>query len=239
MGAAPIKKRAWKAAFPHTIPVLAGYLFLGFAYGIVMQSAGMPLWLSAMMSVFVYAGSMQYAAVPLLAAPFAPASALFLTLMVNARHLFYGIAMLEPYRKAGRKAPYLIASLTDETFSVNVSAVPPKGVDKGWFMLFVSLIDHGCWVFATVAGGLVGGAISFDTTGIDFVMTALFAAICTGQWMEHKEHRPALIGFGASLVCLIIFGADQFILPAMACILVLLTLARKQLEAAEVETCQL
>lgn len=137
-----MKRKALRAAFPHTLPVLTGYAFLGLAYGILMQSAGFPFWYPALISLVVYAGSMQYAAVPLLGAAFDPAGAFFLTLMVNARHLFYGVSMLEPYRAAGKKTPYLVFAMSDETFSVNVSACPPEGVDRGWFMFWVSLLDQ-------------------------------------------------------------------------------------------------
>jgi 4-azaleucine resistance transporter AzlC len=151
-----MKRKALRAAFPHTLPVLTGYAFLGLAYGILMQSAGFPFWYPALISLVVYAGSMQYAAVPLLGAAFDPAGAFFLTLMVNARHLFYGVSMLEPYRAAGKKTPYLVFAMSDETFSVNVSACPPEGVERGWFMFWVSLLDQFYWVAASALGGLLG-----------------------------------------------------------------------------------
>ena len=188
-----MKRKALRAAFPHTLPVLTGYAFLGLAYGILMQSAGFPFWYPALISLVVYAGSMQYAAVPLLGAAFDPAGAFFLTLMVNARHLFYGVSMLEPYRAAGKKTPYLVFAMSDETFSVNVSACPPEGVDRGWFMFWVSLLDQFYWVAASALGGLLGRVLTVSTKGIEFVMTALFVTIFTGQWMEDREHRPALV----------------------------------------------
>ena len=253
-----MKRKALRAAFPHTLPVLTGYAFLGLAYGILMQSAGFPFWYPALISLVVYAGSMQYAAVPLLGAAFDPAGAFFLTLMVNARHLFYGVSMLEPYRAAGKKTPYLVFAMSDETFSVNVSAcppegmgwkkpylifgmcdetfsinctvTPPEGVDRGWFMFWVSLLDQFYWVAASALGGLLGRVLTVSTKGIEFVMTALFVTIFTGQWMEDREHRPALVGLGASVLCLELFGAGNFILPAMALIVLLLLVMRPALD---------
>ncbi len=228
-----VKIRELKAAFPYTVPVLTGYLFLGMAYGILMHSAGYPLWYAPMMSLLVYAGSMQYAAVPLLGAPFDPLGALMLTLMVNARHLFYGVSMLKPYRAAGRKWPYLVFAMSDETFSINVSAQPPEGVDRGWLFFWVSLLDQSYWVAACAFGGAVGEALTFDTRGIEFVMTALFVTVFAGQWQAEREHRPALAGLGASLACLALFGADAFILPAMLLIIGLLLALRGPLTRAE------
>ena len=225
-----MKRKALRAAFPHTLPVLTGYAFLGLAYGILMQSAGFPFWYPALISLVVYAGSMQYAAVPLLGAAFDPAGAFFLTLMVNARHLFYGVSMLEPYRAAGKKTPYLVFAMSDETFSVNVSACPPEGGDRGWFMFWVSLLDQFYWVAASALGGLLGRVLTVSTKGIEFVMTALFVTIFTGQWMEDREHRPALVGLGASVLCLALFGAGNFILPAMALIVLLLLVMRPALD---------
>lgn len=228
-----MRLKALRAAFPHTLPVLTGYLFLGMAYGILMRSAGLPLWYPPFISIVVYAGSMQYAAVPLLCAPFDPVGAFFLTLMVNARHLFYGVSLLETYRATGALEPYLVFSMTDETFSVNVSAHVPQGVDKNWFLFWVSLLDHAYWVAASALGSVLGGLLVFDTKGIEFVMTALFVTIFTGQWMEDREHRPALTGVGASVVCLAVFGADRFILPAMGLIVLILLGMRRTLDAKE------
>jgi len=228
-----MKFRVVKAAFVQTVPVLTGYLFLGMAYGILMHSAGFPLWYAPLISLVVYAGSMQYAAVPLLQGPFDPLGALLLTLMVNARHLFYGVSMLETYRNAGRKWPYLVFAMSDETFSINVSAQPPEGVDRGWFMFWVSLLDQMYWVTACLLGGLLGEALTINTRGIEFVMTALFVTIFTDQWMGTREHRPALVGLGAAAVCLLLFGPGAFMLPAMALMIALLLMLRGPLVRAE------
>ncbi len=226
-------KRTLKAAFPHTIPVLTGYLFLGMAYGIYMQSKGFSFIFPMLISVFVFAGSMQFVMVNLLMGAFSPLNALLLTLMVNARHLFYGVAMLNRYRDAGRYKPYMIFGLTDETFSVNVSAEPPKGVDPQRFMFCVTLLDQCYWVLGATLGGLMGSLIQINTQGIDFVMTALFCVIFLEQWLTSKAHISAVIGVGASVVCLLAFGKHSFILPAMALILVLLTLLRRPLSREE------
>lgn len=222
-----------RAAFPHTIPVLTGYLFLGFAYGLLMHGAGYPAWLAILCSLVVYAGAAQYAAVPLLGM-FDPAGTFLLTLMLNARHVFYGLSMLEKYRDAGREKPYLIFSLTDETYSILLSVHPPKGVDARRFRLAVSGLDQFYWVGATALGALLGAAMPFDTTGVDFVMTALFVTLFTEQWLQTKQHRPALFGLGSSLVCLWLFGTS-FIVPAMALITVLLLAQRNHLEQEERE----
>ena len=223
-----MNRKLLRAVFPHTIPVLTGYLFLGFAYGLLMRGAGYPFWVATLCSVVVYAGAAQYAAVPLLGG-FDPAGAFLLTLMLNARHVFYGLTMLEKYRTAGRAKPYLIFSLTDETFSILVSTQPPKGVEDKPFWLTVSALNQFYWVAASTVGALLGGALPFDTTGVEFVMTALFVTIFTQQWLESREHRPALIGLGASALCLWLFGAD-FIVPAMVLIAVSLLAGRRVLE---------
>lgn len=224
--------KALKAAFPHTLPILAGFLFLGMAYGILVHSKGFAWPWTLLMSSAIFAGSMEFVTVGLLAGSFHPAYAFFLTLMVNARHLFYGISMLDKYRGTGWKKFFLIFGMCDETFSINCSVEPPEGVDKGWFQLFITILNYLYWVGGALLGSIAGAFLPFDTTGIDFAMTALFVVIYLNQWMEAKDHRPALIGLGATLLCLIVFGADNFILPAMALILLCLTLLRKKLEPA-------
>lgn len=170
------------------------------------------------MSIFVYAGSMQYAAVPVLAGAFDPVGALLLSIMVNARHMFYGVSMLGRYRRAGKWAPYLIFSLTDETFSVNVAAKVPQGVDETAFYAAASALDHAYWVGATLLGAMLGGVLTLEVKGIEFVMTALFVTIFTDQWLNAKRHGPALLGLAGAAVCLAVFGAANFMLPAMALI---------------------
>ena len=225
-----MKKKAFRAALPYSLPICIGFLFIAMSYGFLMRSRGFSVFYPMAMSAFIFAGSMEFVAVELLLSAYAPLHAFLLTLMVNARHLFYGISMLEKYKGMGWKKPYLIFGMCDETFSVNCSVEPPEGVDAGWFRLFVTWLNYLYWVCGAMLGSLAGAFVPFDTTGIDFAMTALFVVIFLNQWMEAREHRPALIGLGASLVCLAVFGADRFILPAMALILLLLTAFRRKLE---------
>lgn len=214
----PDERKAVACGLCPDAAVLAGYLFLGFAYGVLMRHAGFsPLW-AVGMSIFVYAGSMQYAAVPVLTGAFDPAGALLLSIMVNARHMFYGVSMLGRYRRAGKWAPYLIFSLTDETFSVNVAAKVPQGVDETAFYAAASALDHAYWVGATLLGAMLGGVLTLEVKGIEFVMTALFVTIFTDQWLNAKRHGPALLGLAGAAVCLAVFGAANFMLPAMALI---------------------
>ena len=224
------KFKALKAAFPITIPVLTGYLFLGMGYGILMNRIGYGLGWISLMSFLIFAGSIQYVAIALLTSAFNPLYTLFLTLMVNARHLFYGISMLERYKGAGRLKPYLIFGLTDETFSILSTMEAPEGVEARWFHFFVTLLNHGYWVAGSVLGSILGAALCFNTKGLDFVLTALFTVIFIDQWKDTKNHVSALIGLGAALVCLLILGQDNFLIPAMVLILFLLTVFRKRIE---------
>lgn len=224
------KIAALKAAFPHTIPILMGFLFLGIAFGILLSSKGYTLGWALLMSIFIFAGSMQFVAIDLLTQSFNPINAFFLTLLVNARHLFYGISMLSKYRNTGKKKAYLIFGLIDESFSILCSTEPPAGVDRGWFMFFVTLFNHIYWVAASAMGALLGSLFTFNSQGIEFVMTALFIVIFINQWKSQKNHIPALTGLGVSLSCLIILGPNDFIIPSMILILLVLSLFRKNIE---------
>jgi 4-azaleucine resistance transporter AzlC len=227
------KTAALRAAFPHTIPVLTGYLVLGAAYGILMDSKGFGLFWILLASVFIYAGSMQFVAVALLAAGFDPVGAFLMTLAVNARHIFYGISMLKQYRGLGNIKPYLIFSLTDETFSIVCSAKVPENVDRKWFYFFVSLLDQSYWVIGSLIGGILGSMLSFNTKGIDFVLTALFVVIMINQWQSTKNHLPAIIGVISAIICRLVFGAGGFIIPAMILIIILVTALKKPIETAD------
>ncbi|RFB15302.1 azaleucine resistance protein AzlC [Bacillus sp. HNG] len=222
--------RAFRTAFPFTIPIFAGFTFLGIAYGIYMNSLGFSAIYPILMSLLIFAGSMEFVAASLLIGAFNPFSALFLTLMVNARHLFYGISMLDKYRGKGKKSNYLIFGMCDESFAINSSIKVPENVDKGWVMFFVTLLNHCYWVLGATIGGVFGSFVTFNTEGLEFVMTALFVVIFIEQWMKEEKHLSSLIGLGASIVCLLIFGGSNFIIPAMIAILGLLTLTRKSLE---------
>lgn len=228
-----MKKRALKAAFPHTIPILTGFLFLGMTYGIYMRSLGFSFVYPMLMSLTIFAGSMEFVAGNMLLGSFNPFQALAMTLMINARHLFYGISMLDKYKGTGAKKFYLIFGMCDESFSINCTAKIPEDVDKGWFMFFVNLLNQCYWVLGATLGGLFGSLIKFNTEGLDFVMTAMFVVIFMEQWFKDKNHINAFIGLGISLISLIAFGADKFILPAMAGILIMLTILKKPLEKGE------
>ncbi len=223
-----VNRSALRAAFPRTIPVMAGYLVLGAGYGLLLQSRGYSFLWAVLMSTTIYAGSMQYVAVDLLSSGASLLSAGLLTLMINARHLFYGLSMLEKYRPVrGVRKGYLIHALTDETYSLLCTAQPPEGVEAERFYLWVSLLNQLYWIAGSALGGLLGQALPFDTTGVDFAMTALFVVIFTDQWLGRKNHLPALIGVGVSLLSLLCFGPDRFIIPAMAGIALLLMLLRR------------
>ena len=225
-------RKALAAAFPHTIPILAGFLFLGMAYGIYMNVSGFSFWWPMLMGLTIYGGSLEFVAVTMLLGSFAPVQTFAMTLMIQARHLFYGISMLEKYRGTGWKKFYLIFGMCDESFSINYTAEVPEGVDKGWFMFFVTLLNQCYWVYGAALGGLLGSFIPFDTEGLDFVMTALFVVIFLDQWLKEKKHYTALTGLGASAACLLIFGADGFMIPTMVCIICLLTVFRRPIEKA-------
>lgn len=228
-----MKKKAFQAALPHTIPIAVGFLFLGMSYGFLMRSKGFSFVYPMLMSMFIFAGSMEFVTVNLLLSSFNPIYAFFLTLMVNARHLFYGISMLDKYKNVGWKKYYLIYGMCDESFTVNCTVTPPEGIDRGWFMFFVTLLNQIYWVSGATLGALLGYVIHFNTTGIEFVMTALFVVMFINQWEETKDHRSALIGVVCSLICLLIFGSGNFILPAMASIILCFTFARNRMEASK------
>lgn len=202
-------------AFTQTIPVMLGYLFLGIAFGLMMQDAGYSFWWAFFSSVCIYAGSMQFVLVTLLTSGASLLYAAIMTLFINGRHLFYGLSFIEKFRGMGKRYPYMVFSLTDETYSVLCSLKVPESLDKKRVSLLISLLDHLYWVMGSVLGGMVGQFIKFDTTGIDFSMTALFVVIVLNQWLDSKEHRPALIGAVLGILCLLLFGPDKFLLPAL------------------------
>lgn len=226
-------KKAFRAAFPHTIPIFAGFWFLGVTYGIYMNVSGFSFLYPMLMSLTIFAGSMEFVAVNMLMGAFNPLQALAMTIMINARHLFYGISMLDKYKGTGWKKVYLIFGMCDETFSINYTAQIPEDVDKGWFMFFVTLLNQCYWFFGATLGGIFGSLIHFSTEGLDFVMVAMFVVIFMEQWMKEEQHVSALTGIGISLLFLIAFGADRFILPAMTAILAVLTFMRKNLEKGD------
>lgn len=224
------KLKALRAAFPHTIPILAGFLFLGMTYGVFMVQSGFPFWYPMLTSLVVFGGSLEFVIVNLLLGAFNPLQAFFMALMIQARHLFYGISVLDKYRSLGAKKLYMIFGLCDETFSVNCATEPPADVDAGWFRFFVTILDHLYWFTGCTLGALFGMLIKFNTQGLDFAMTALFVVIFINQWKKDKQHISALLGLGLSVLSLVIFGAEDFLIPAMAAILGSLAILQKPIE---------
>ena len=221
---------AFRAALPNTIPILAGFLFLGMAYGVYMNVSGFSFWYPMIMSAVIFGGSLEFVAVSMLLSPFAPAEVFLLALIIQARHLFYGIAMLDRFKGLGWKRWYLIYGLCDESFSINFTARIPEGIDRGWFMFWVTLLNQLYWVGGATIGGLLGSLLTFDTRGLDFVMTAMFVVIFLEQLLHERKHYTACIGMLSAVVCLNVFGADSFMVPTMGMILAILVFGRRYLE---------
>lgn len=225
-----IIKNSFLTAFRYTIPILTGFCFLGMTYGVYMKSEGFGVLYPMLMSLTIFAGSMEFVTVTLLLSAFNPLQALAMTLMINARHLFYGIAMLEKYKGTGWKKPYLIFGMCDESFSINCTANIPNNADRSWFMFFVTLLNQIYWVVGSTLGWVFGSVIKFNTEGLEFVMTAMFVVIFMEQWMKDKKHISEILGIVISLVCLMIFGREGFMIPSMLAILISLTVIRKPVE---------
>jgi 4-azaleucine resistance transporter AzlC len=228
-----MKTKALKAAFPYTIPIFAGFWFLGLAYGIYMNASGFSFVYPMIMSLIIFGGSLEFVAVEMLLSPFAPIQTLIMALLIQARHLFYGISMLDKFKDMGLKKFYLIFGMCDETFSINYTAEIPEGVDRGWFMFFVTLLNQIYWVSGATLGGLIGSLIRFNTDGISFVMTSMFVVIFMEQWMKEKHHISAYMGLGTAALCLVLFGADSFMVPTMIGIVALLSAFRRPIEKME------
>ena len=227
-----MKSQLLNKAFFKTLPVLAGYVELGIGFGILLRNAGFGPAYALSMSLFIYAGSMQYVGVGLLAGGASVLSAILTTVMVNARHLFYSISMIEPYRAAGKYKPYMIFALTDETYSLLCDGTAPEGVDPRRYRFLVSLFNQCYWVTGSVLGSLLGAVLPFSTAGIEFSMTALFIASFTEQWLNTRDHIPALTGLLSTLLCLILFGPGRFLIPAMLLMTLVLSLLRRRGERA-------
>lgn len=230
-----MKLRALKAAFPNTIPIMAGFFFIGITYGIYMRASGFPIIYPTIMSIIIFGGSLEFVAVEMLLSPFAPVSVFMMALLIQARHLFYGLSMLEKYKNTGFKKLYLVYGLCDESFSINYTANIPEDVDKSWFYFFVTILNQSYWVIGATTGALIGSLFKFEIKGISFVMTAMFVVIFLDQWMKEKIHISAFIGIGASLICLLIFGPNSFMLPTMIVILAILAIFKKPFSRLEVE----
>lgn len=223
-------RKTLSAAFPVTIPVLMGYLAIGLAFGLMLESAGYGVVWAFLMSLTIYAGSGQYLGVSLLATGAPLAQVAFLTLMINFRHLVYGLSMLEKFRGMGKRKLYMIFSLTDETYALLSSVKAPEGVDEHDYYFTIAWMNHTYWIAGSVLGSVLGAALGFDTTGVDFAMTALFLVIAVGQWKAAGSHLPALLGAGATLLSLLAVGKEDMLLPALGIIVLVLTLMRQRLE---------
>lgn len=195
-----------------------------------MNASGFSFVYPMLMSLLIFGGSLEFVAVEMLLSPFAPLQVFIMTLLIQACHLFYGISMLDKFKGMGWKKFYLIFGMCDETFSINYTAKIPSDIDRGWFMFFVTLLNHFYWFSGATIGGLVGSMLKFDTNGISFVMTAMFVVIFLEQWLKEKDHTPAFIGLLAAGICLVCFGADSFMIPSMVSIIFLLTFLRKKLD---------
>lgn len=228
-----MRRKALKAAFPCTIPIMTGFIFLGASYGIYTNASGFSFVYPLFMSMLIYGGSLEFVAVEMLLSPFAPLQVFIMALLIQARHLFYGLSMLDKFKGTRWKKFYLIYGMCDETFSVNYTADIPEDVDKGWFMFFVTLLNQFYWVASATAGGIIGSLLKINTDGISFVMTAMFVVIFMDQWLKEDNHISSLIGLGVSLIFLLIFGADAFMIPTMIAIVTLLTVLRRRLDVPD------
>ncbi len=221
------KKATVKYAFSASLPVMAGYLVLGMGFGILLHTAGYGWWWALLMSALIYAGSMQYVAIDLLATGASLITAALVTAMVNIRHIFYGLSMLSPYQSVGKRKPYLIFALTDETFSLVCSPNLPDNVSKRGYYLWISLFNHLYWIIGSTAGGILGSFLPFSTEGVSFAMTALFVVIFIEQWEKQKRHLPAITGLIISVACLLLFDSDKFLIPAMLGITIALFIEKR------------
>ena len=222
-----MNRKLLRTAFLDTVPVMTGYVFLGFGFGILMQQNGFGVLWAGAMSLFIYAGSMQYVAISLLTSGTSLLTAALTAFVVNARHLFYGISMVDAYKGMGKRKPYLIFGLTDETYSLVSQLQIPEDVNTGKYCFLVTLFDHIYWVSGTILGSLTGSLLPINYEGVDFALTALFVTIFVEQWLSTKKHGPAIVGVGATVICLILFGADVFLIPSMVIIAACLLMMRK------------
>ncbi len=226
-----MKRETLKEAFLSSVPVLTGYITLGIAFGILLRTAGYGLFWALGMSIFIFAGSLQFVGIGLLTSGASLLSVALTALLVNARHLFYGLSMIDRYKDMGAMKPYVIFSLTDETYSLVCTGHEDwDPVQRKWYYFLVSLFDQCYWVTGSVLGVLFGAILPFDTTGIDFAMTALFVCIVTEQWLGTRNHFPALVGAAATTVCLLLFGGQSFLIPSMGLIAAILLGSRHSLK---------
>lgn len=225
-----MRKTALRYAFRASLPIMAGYGFLGLTYGVYMHELGFSFVYPMLLAITVYAGSAEFLLGNMLLGSFHPMQVFFIVLMVNARHLFYGLSMLDKYKGMGWKKFFLIYGMSDETFALTSVAKVPEGVDRGWYLLWLTWLDEGYWVIGATLGGLVGSLLSFDLRGLDFVLTAMFTAIFADNWLRERNHVSSVSGLVITGMCLVLFGADNFIIPSMVLMLVFLILLKKRLE---------
>lgn len=229
-------KKSFTYAFHTSLPIMAGYGFLGLTYGIYMHEIGFSFLYPMLLAITVYAGSAEFLVGNMLLGSFHPLQTFLMVLMVNARHLFYGLSMLERYKGLGWKKFFLIFGMSDETFALTSATEVPKGVDRGWYLLWITWLDETYWVIGATVGGLIGPMLTFDLRGLDFVLTAMFTAIFADNWLREKSHVSSVSGLALTTLSLIIFGSESFIIPSMAVMLVFLTMIRGKLEPREPDT---
>ena len=233
-----MKKKEILYAFQQSVPVLLGYIFLGLAFGLMLQNAGYHFVWAFLISLTVYAGSMQFVLVTLLSGAYGLLYTFIMTLFINGRHIFYGLSFVDKFKKMGKAYPYMVFSLTDETYSVLCSLKVPAGMDEKKVSLFIAMFDHSYWIIGSVLGAVVGQLFTFNTSGVDFSMTALFIVIVINQWLDENKHYSALIGFVTGIVSLILLGPDRFLLPALLVTVLILLGFRRKMEDAPVKGCE-
>lgn len=227
-----LRKKALRHAFRESLPIMAGYGFLGFTYGVYMHELGFSFVYPMLLAITVYAGSAEFLLGNMLLGSFHPMQAFLVVLMVNARHLFYGLSMLDRYKGLGWKKFFLVFGMSDETFAMTSVARIPEGVDRGWYLLWLTWLDEGYWVVGATVGGLLGALMPFDFKGLEFVLTAMFAAIFADNWLREKSHASSVSGLVIAGFCLVLFGSDNFIVPSMALMMLFLLVMKKKMEVA-------
>lgn len=228
-------KKSFRRAFRDSLPIMAGYLALGIGYGVLLQSKGYSFWWAILMSVTMFAGSGQYAGVDFMASGASLLTTAFMTLVINCRHFFYGVSLLDKYRGTGAVKPYLIFGLTDETYSITATTTLEEDISPKHYYFFLTALNHSYWITGCVLGAVLGMFLPFDSKGVDFAMTALFIVIMTEQWLSSRQHLPAILGAATTAVCLAVFGADYFIVPSLFLIALEMVLFRKKLDKPEGE----
>ncbi len=224
--------KALQEALPCTLPVFAGFWLVAFAYGFYMHTLGFSFWYPMCMAMIIFGGSLEFITVSMLLSPFAPWQTFLVALTVQARHLFYGLSMLDKYKGTGWKKPLIIFMMCDETFALNYTATIPHHIDRSWYYFWVSFLNYFYWVSGAALGGLLSSFIHWDTKGLSFVMTTMFVVIFLEQWLKEGKHYTAIIGLISSVACLYIFGKDSFIIPAMVLMLLIISIFRRPIEKA-------